>query len=308
MKLTKRSLGYAATAAVVVALLAWWAWPEPRIVETARANRGPVQVTIEEDGETRAIDRYGVASPVAGRLLRVMLRDQLGLSSDHSWNAGIEAGWLVSPALRLTASYSYEQDKLDMAAAVPNATTNPATCNSVPTGTTLIPLACTWGDNLTQSFHTVLASADWKAIPSKLDFRLSYIASWQQESHDFAPCPGNFLNCNGVAIAGATPSQVGLPWPDNTALYQRFDATARYYVDPDVVRLMGWKGQVVAKLRYTFERNSGSFWQSDALNAYFGTLTGNTELTGASRSTWLAYNNPNYTAQLIAGPASAAGG
>jgi HlyD family secretion protein len=75
MKLTKRSLGYAATAAVVVALLAWWAWPEPRIVETARASRGPVQVTIEEDGETRAIDRYGVASPVAGRLLRVMLRE-----------------------------------------------------------------------------------------------------------------------------------------------------------------------------------------------------------------------------------------
>jgi HlyD family secretion protein len=75
MKLTKRSLGYAATAAVVVALLAWWAWPEPRIVETARVARGPVQVTIEEDGETRAIDRYGVAAPVAGRLLRVMLRE-----------------------------------------------------------------------------------------------------------------------------------------------------------------------------------------------------------------------------------------
>ncbi|HEX9072983.1 MAG TPA: MtrB/PioB family decaheme-associated outer membrane protein [Pseudolabrys sp.] len=228
--------------------------------------------------------------------------NQLGLSSDHSWNAGIDAGWLVSPTLRLTAGYNYEHVKLDMAAAVPNApgNANPAVCNGNPTGTTSALPACTWGDNLTQGFHTVLASADWKAIPSKLDFRLSYIASWEQESHDFAPCPGNFLNCNGVAIAGATPSQVGLPWPDNKVLYQRFDATARYYVDPDVVRQLGWRGQVVAKLRYTFERNSGVFWQSDAVNAYFGTLTGNTELTGASRSTWLAYNNPNYTAQIIA--------
>jgi HlyD family secretion protein len=75
MKITKRSLGYAAMAAAVMLFLAWWAWPEPRIVETARVARGPVQVAIEEDGETRAIDRYGVAAPVAGRLLRVMLRE-----------------------------------------------------------------------------------------------------------------------------------------------------------------------------------------------------------------------------------------
>lgn len=75
MKLTKRTLGYAIFTIVVVALLAWWAWPSPRMVETARRGRGPVQVAIEEDGETRAVDRYGVAAPVAGRLLRVVLRE-----------------------------------------------------------------------------------------------------------------------------------------------------------------------------------------------------------------------------------------
>jgi HlyD family secretion protein len=75
MKPSKRTLGYAVAALVAVALLAWWAWPDPRIVETARVTRGPVQIAIEEDGETRAVDRYGVAAPVAGRLLRVMLRE-----------------------------------------------------------------------------------------------------------------------------------------------------------------------------------------------------------------------------------------
>jgi HlyD family secretion protein len=75
MNLSRRTLGYAAAAAALVALLAWWAWPAPRIVETARAARGPVQVTIEEDGETRAVDRFGIAAPVAGRLLRVDLHD-----------------------------------------------------------------------------------------------------------------------------------------------------------------------------------------------------------------------------------------
>ncbi len=75
MKLTKRSLGFALAALAVVAFLAWWAWPAPRVVETARVARGMVQATIEEDGETRAIDRYGIAAPVAGRLLRVALRE-----------------------------------------------------------------------------------------------------------------------------------------------------------------------------------------------------------------------------------------
>jgi MtrB/PioB family decaheme-associated outer membrane protein len=227
--------------------------------------------------------------------------NQLGVHSDHNWNAGIDVGWVVSPTLRLNAGYNYEQAKLDMSAAVPNAAAPATVCNSTATGTTSVPPGCTWGDELSQSFHTVLASADWKAIPSKLDFRLNYIASWGRESHDFTPCPLNQPNCNGIATTATTnPSAVGLPWPDNKALYQRFDAIARYYVDPDIVRQLGWKGQIVAKLRYTFERNSGSYWQSDAINAYFATFTGATDLTGASRSIWLAYNNPYYTAQIIA--------
>jgi len=75
MTLNRRGAGVAALALVVVALLAWWAWPSPRLVETAQVGRGPVQVAIEEDGETRAVDRYGVAAPVTGRLLRVVLRE-----------------------------------------------------------------------------------------------------------------------------------------------------------------------------------------------------------------------------------------
>ncbi len=75
MTFTKRTAGWVAGAILVAALLAWWAWPSPRAVETAVAGRGLVQVTIEEDGETRAIDRYGIASPVTGRLLRVALRE-----------------------------------------------------------------------------------------------------------------------------------------------------------------------------------------------------------------------------------------
>lgn len=233
---------------------------------------------------------------------------QTGVSSDHSWNAGIDIGVVVSPALRFTAGYSYEQDILAMSAAVPDAagTTAGNACGFPTDGYTnpftpyTVPAGCIWADNIKQTYHTFLTSVNWKVIPSKLDFRVSYVASWERESYNFTPCSINNVNCNGVVVAGSTAAAQGLPWPDDTNLYQRLDATLRYYFDPDTLRQLGWKGKVIAKLRYTWERNDGSYWQSDALNAYFGTLTGNTELTGTSRSTFLAYDNPNYTVQLIA--------
>ena len=231
---------------------------------------------------------------------------QAGVSSDHSWNAGVDVGYVVSPALRLSAGYNYEQDKMAMSAYVADAAgTAPGNaCNfqgySYAGPAYTVPAGCGWSDNITQSYHTLVASADWKAIPDKLDFRLSYIASWERQAYDFTPCSLNNVNCNGLVTAGNTAAQVGLPWPDNTNLFQRLDATVRYYFDKDTLAKMGWKGNVIAKLRYTWEKNDGAYWQSDSLNAYFGTITGNTELTGASRSTFLAYDNPNYQVQLIA--------
>jgi HlyD family secretion protein len=49
--------------------------PEPVAVQTATVLRGPLQVTVEEEAETRAHDRFVVAAPVSGRLLRVELHD-----------------------------------------------------------------------------------------------------------------------------------------------------------------------------------------------------------------------------------------
>lgn len=55
---------------VVTALL-----PSSIKVEAARATRGPLRVTIDEEGEARAHDRFVIAAPVAGRLVRVELHD-----------------------------------------------------------------------------------------------------------------------------------------------------------------------------------------------------------------------------------------
>ncbi len=165
---------------------------------------------------------------------------QTGLSSEHSWNAGVQVGLRPTSTLRLTAGYTYERTKLDMSAVVPDAAGAAAGngCNfpgyaPITFDPYTAPAQCGWGDNLTTTYHTFIGSADWNAIPGKLDFRLNYVASWAREAHDFTPCTLNAAtsyNCNGNVFSGATPSQVGLPWPDNTSLYQRFDASGQVQV------------------------------------------------------------------------------
>jgi HlyD family secretion protein len=54
--------------------LAYSFWPRPIEVDVARASRGPLHVTVDEDGKTRIRERYVVSAPLAGRLQRIGLR------------------------------------------------------------------------------------------------------------------------------------------------------------------------------------------------------------------------------------------
>jgi HlyD family secretion protein len=58
---------------VVAGIAAVALWPEPVEVDITRVERGPMQVTIDEDGETRVLERFVVSAPVAGRLQRIQL-------------------------------------------------------------------------------------------------------------------------------------------------------------------------------------------------------------------------------------------
>ena len=58
---------------LVAALLLMVLWPESAAVDLAPVERGPMQVTVDEEGETRVRDRFVVSSPVAGRVQRIEL-------------------------------------------------------------------------------------------------------------------------------------------------------------------------------------------------------------------------------------------
>ncbi len=69
----------------VLALVIWGLLPKPVLVETGRVTRGPLRVTIDEEGETRVRQRYTVAAPASGLLQRV----------PHKPGATVSAGELL---------------------------------------------------------------------------------------------------------------------------------------------------------------------------------------------------------------------
>ncbi|MFO1318723.1 MAG: efflux RND transporter periplasmic adaptor subunit [Burkholderiales bacterium] len=62
--------------AIVVAGAGWVLLaPKAVPVEVARAVKGPLEVTVDQEGEVRMHDRYLVAAPVTGKLVRIELHD-----------------------------------------------------------------------------------------------------------------------------------------------------------------------------------------------------------------------------------------
>lgn len=80
---SRRKLLYAALGAAAIGAIAWGFVPDPIAVEVTTVQRGPLQVTADEDGETRAHDRYVVSAPVAGRVSRVELHEGDAVRADQ---------------------------------------------------------------------------------------------------------------------------------------------------------------------------------------------------------------------------------
>jgi HlyD family secretion protein len=60
--------------AVVVLAILYGFLPKPVPVDLAKVSRGPLKVTIEEEGETRVKDRFVISAPVAGFMRRIPLK------------------------------------------------------------------------------------------------------------------------------------------------------------------------------------------------------------------------------------------
>ncbi len=78
----KKVILYIIGAVILTGLILWAFLPSPVEVDLQQAQKGRLLVTVDEEGETRAKDRFVVSSPVSGRLTRIQLKegDPVGLN------------------------------------------------------------------------------------------------------------------------------------------------------------------------------------------------------------------------------------
>lgn len=74
MKKLRKFLFVAVVVGAIAAAFYFSFAPRPTLVEAAAASRGPLQVSIVEEGKTRVVDRYTVSAPTAGYARRLEMR------------------------------------------------------------------------------------------------------------------------------------------------------------------------------------------------------------------------------------------
>lgn len=74
MKYLRKLLTALVIAGVIGAAIYYSLAPRPILVEAVEVTRGPLQVSIVEEGKTRVADRYVVSAPVSGTLRRITLK------------------------------------------------------------------------------------------------------------------------------------------------------------------------------------------------------------------------------------------
>ena len=68
----RRNLAFGLIALVIIGVIVYSFLPQPRPVDGARVTIGPMQVTVQEEGKTRVIDRYVISAPLAGYVPRIV--------------------------------------------------------------------------------------------------------------------------------------------------------------------------------------------------------------------------------------------
>ena len=71
---TKRLLTWAPLGLALVLALVWLFRPAAVPVDLVKVERGPLTVSVSDEGETRVRDMYVVSAPVTGRLDRLSLK------------------------------------------------------------------------------------------------------------------------------------------------------------------------------------------------------------------------------------------
>jgi MtrB/PioB family decaheme-associated outer membrane protein len=193
--------------------------------------------------------------------------NQAGLTDRRTVSWGVDVGYKVNPDLLFTVAYYREH--IDQS------------IYSFASATGASSVVDTFTSDKS-NIDTLMTTMNYAVIPNKLDFDLRYTLSWGVDDMK------TFTGTGAPIGTGVSNRQ----FPTNTTHWQRLDATTTYKFDRTFVSQMGWKGDVKAKMRYVWERNSVANWQNDSLAPF--------DNFNMARAIFLGYSNPNYNVHLMA--------
>jgi hypothetical protein len=217
-------------------------------------------------------------------------QNQEGVTSDRSYAAGVEMAYAATPDVNFLFSYMNENRNQNLISAANTLicpyTSSAAACTPNYTSAQLASVSVR--DNV----NTFMVAMNYAVIPQKFDVHFGYTLAMSTDNQ-----PLIFANGTGPT-SGGNPSTSPGQFPAVNTTYQRIDFTAKYVVDKDVVTSMGLKGQVAFKLRYSWERNATTNWNTDTMQPYMYIVQA--QAPNAYYQS-LAGDNPNYNVHLIGG-------
>jgi MtrB/PioB family decaheme-associated outer membrane protein len=219
----------------------------------------------------------------------IFAQNQEGLTSDRSLAAGIEMAYVATPDATFLFSYMNEARNQNVMSAS-NTLLAPYTVNLGYTPAQL------WTSSVRDNVNTFVLAMNYAIIPQKFDVHLGYTLSLANNNQPLFFANGTGPTSGGFPLASA-PGQ----FPAVNTTFQRVEANAKYVVDRDFVTSLGLKGEVALKLRYAWERNATTNWNTDTMQPYMYFVQ--TQNQNAYYQA-MAGNNPNYNVHLLGGSVS----
>jgi MtrB/PioB family decaheme-associated outer membrane protein len=288
-----------------VGLFQWQGRPTPNTVPAGMpdgtTNYSPYYRQFYLDDRDRAQAKFAVDVNVLRNLTVtptfnlkndtfIFAQNQEGVTSDRSYAAGVEMAYVATPDATFLFSYMNEQRSQNVISAG-NTLVCPYTSSTAACGTAYTA-AQLYTANVRDNVNTVVLGVNYAVIPQKFDVHLGYTLSLSNNNQ-----PLYFANGNGPT-SGGNPSTAPGQFPSVNTTFQRVDLTAKYIVDKDFVTSLGLKGEVALKLRYAWERNAATNWNTDTAMPYMYLVQAQNP-NAYYQST--AGDNPNYNVHLIGG-------
>ena len=215
------------------------------------------------------------------RYLTDPMQNEMGVTRENTWNAGIEAAYVFKPGTSVMVAYIHENHDIGLLGSPTPSNTN---------GTAAAALS-RWKSDMKEDVDTIIVGAN-VALNDSWDLSTSYSMAFGTEDWS-ATAFGAVSVCGPTGTAVLASCQ---PFPTATTIGQRVDTVLKYKMDSDLVKKLGFSGDVFWNMKYSWDHLATTNWQNDLNNPAMWMQDGAAQIRNLS----MAATNPNYDIHVVA--------